>query len=86
MTRKEKIKLIQGILTGSVSLNDIRKEIIFLTFRQCKEEPGTLYDASGNPLKETEVLNQVQQANERGLVWNEILSYESKSSLLNSYQ
>lgn len=85
MKRAEKVKTITRLLSGEITMQEVSRQTVFLSYKQSDEEPAFFYDENQQALTQAEVSAIQQKTAGAYLVWNEIRVYETKSSLLKSY-
>lgn len=73
--RKDKIKLLSALLSGSKSLRDVG-ETVFKCYHTYASEPGIYYDENNNRLTQEEKDRELSEGRYSSILFEEIKTYE----------
>lgn len=83
MNRKEKLKLLQGIKNGEISLESLQPPQIYI-FVERSNEPG-VYQHKGKEYNETEYrefCDKIRAKSHGSIIWDEGKNYPKEDSII----
>lgn len=83
MTRKEKLKALQEISEGKLSIEDLEPPQVYF-FTKNSNKPG-VYEMNGKEYSETEyqeVKKKVERKNNGSIIWNEGKEYRDQDAII----
>ena len=83
MTRKEKIKILQGIKSGTLTIESLQPPQVYI-FVQRSDEPD-VYTYNGKEYNETEYRDfceKIRKKNNGSIIWNEGKNYPKEDTII----